>query len=122
MNRFECILCRTTPVPDTYSSERICGFKEDGSFNPDNWNCETLKAYREKAYELEDNYVRSIIRKNNGQSFITFVVDHDDKHIDFLCMGWYKNRGRTENLFMLSESEIKPVTRDDTLKLTILIE
>lgn len=118
MKKFECELCKNTQVPSHYGSERTCAFNEDGSFNPENWNCVTMMKLRKKIYDIVDNTSSAMVTLQRNEDQYLAVCNAYDKRdenyvpLDFLCIGWYKNRGRTESMFVLNDSVPVPITYD----------
>ncbi len=77
----------------------LCGFF-GGYFTSDNFNCATLNALRRLA--MIDPSVHIV---SNDQVSATIPLDGN-----FLVMGWYKRRGRTEYVGLLMEDDLSPAT------------
>jgi len=82
-----------------------CGF-DAGTFSRENWNCATINALRDiagntKQYD-EDQYYAFVRCAEFG---------------DFLYLSWYKNRGRTEHMWIVTYDEAPRLpTEQDCLK------
>lgn len=50
---YACPRCVADPQPPHFDRSRQCAFHEDGTFNPDNWNCATI-AYLLGAPDAQD--------------------------------------------------------------------
>jgi len=74
-----------------------CSFPS-GTFDPEGWNCATMS-------ELRDIAGRRGPTSSEDQHAATLPWDGD-----FLVLGWYKNRGRTEFAGILRESAMEPLT------------
>lgn len=89
---FRCPACIKQGWPDYFGSAPTCGWKEDGTFNPDNWNCETLVRLRMRAREMG-----TVVWMNDHN---LYVVPLERTHFD--DDGWavltsYKEHGATES-------------------------
>ena len=78
-----------------------CAF-ESGTFSPDNWDCGTMNALRERG-EKTRSYCED-------QSAALVPIFREGRYI---ILGWYKNRGKTEYAGVLDEEEIKPLSLED---------
>ena len=95
-----CDLCQTTPL---HAASR-CAFDEKGVFDPDNYLCGTIQSLRELAEE--EDYI-SIHPEVEQRVAVIPVPDYplcsdSEPQYDFVILGWYKSRGRTEQAFMMS--------------------
>lgn len=90
-----------------------CAF--DGSFS-DNWNCATLNAIRDICYEGQNPMPSGVdYQYVNDMKYATIKIDDvegdfvDDKRgrsIGLaLWVSWYKSRGRTDAMWILSDDE-----------------
>jgi hypothetical protein len=77
-------------------SNPTCAFVE-GTFSGDNWMCATMNGLRDM---VEESRVWS-----EDQS--AAIIPYDG---DFIVLGWYKNRGRTEFAGKLEERVMRPLT------------
>lgn len=86
-----CPLCKNTPNPHP---DQKCAFKEDGSFNPKNWRCESLTKL------LEDRRTETVY----GNDFSVDVITHpeDGKAI---ILTRYKRRGRTSQACLIGDDD-----------------
>ncbi len=93
-----CKLCETTPVPDYYGSPRECAFDTEGKFTNNNWNCVTMSRLRAL---VDDNWDK--ISSIDDEHAALFPLDIDC-HWSFLCLQWYKSRGKTSGAFVIDTS------------------
>ena len=71
-----------------------CAFKE-GVFDPSNWNCATANLIRDLMATVALRYL--------DQSQGLIVVDVDDIKAIGLYVTWYKRRGETEQMWLMSD-------------------
>lgn len=80
-----------------------CGFRANGRFTPDNWNCATLNSLRTAIEDHErwheDSYYWSGLIPNGGM----LVVAH------------YKNRGCTDGVYRVEDDKVRRATLDEVL-------
>lgn len=101
-----------------------CGF-ESGQFDPDNWMCATTKMIRRLADRSEGDAIPGIHFhvSDNEQRYSVIDLDKVKEFFDApgptpvsLYVGWYKNRGRTECMWLMFESEPpRPPTEQECL-------
>jgi hypothetical protein len=94
--------------PENFESEPECAFKTD-QFDSSNWNCQTMNELRELAEE------HAIYSNDQWAAIIPIPEPKNDEErgsrvADFIILGWYKHRGRTEAAYMLNESTLTPLT------------
>lgn len=77
-----------------------CGFRPNGRFISDNWNCATLNALRELG-EKQELY---------GNEDNAAIFPRPDGEAGFVVLCWYKSRGRTEQAFLLTSDGRSPLT------------
>jgi len=78
-----------------------CAF--DGEFK-DNWNCATLSAIRDLYDERnKENHEYIEFQYCDDQKYMTIKIDHLLNDALALWVTWYKSRGRTEAMWLLSE-------------------
>jgi|GEM_PF-5845348 len=96
--------------------DMICPFKDDGLFEL-NWNCGIINQIR-KLSELHGNY-RINYQYCDDQKYCSINID--DVDIDGICLwvSWYKNRGSTDAMFILSDCEPPRKPNYDDLKLIV---
>jgi len=92
----DCPRCQARTWPHAGDRPR-CSFP-DGVFDPDGWNCATMAELRTIAEEAGPTW-------SCDQHAATLPWDGE-----FLILGWYKNRGRTEYAGILSDSDVRPLT------------
>lgn len=94
--------------PDTFGSEPECAFKTE-VFDSSNWQCQTMNELRdltEKSATYNDDQWAAIIvipAPTNDEERAARVAD-------FIFLGWYKHRGRTEAAYMLDQTKMMPLT------------
>lgn len=104
-----------------------CAFPNGGEFDAANWNCATANAIRDlcsaPSYRSEPHPegVHHEYAVNDGcadQSYATIRtsdVDLKTTYADCLWVGWYKNRGRTEGMWLMGEGGPTLPTEADAL-------
>ena len=104
-----CGMCRERGKTWTGSDPR-CAF-ENGVFNPDNWDCATMNALRERAEELGTDF-----RDDMAAASIGYVPFESEDGAGYVVMTWYKDRGRTgQAIVMWDDEEPRPLTEEDAL-------
>ena len=86
---------------DWNGSDPICAFTE--SHSKENWNCETLNKIRDICYEGQKlpDYVDYQYCEDEKYATINISGIELDKSPLALWVSWYKNRGRTDALWLL---------------------
>ena len=84
-----------------------CAF-EGETFSSDNWNCWTLSILREKYWQFDDIH-------ESLDDYATLIPYTKKYENWFVFMGWYKSRGKTDQL--IDMATLKPVTLEFTEKL-----
>lgn len=80
----------------------VCAFIPNGSFD-DNWNCATLGGIRDICYEGNDHVHGVEYQYCDDYKYATIFTDFvDDVDAQALWACWYKNRGRTDAMWLLS--------------------
>lgn len=87
--------------PEDFGSEPECAFKTE-VFDSSNWQCATMNALRERAEGCDE-----------GSSNVAYCADQWAGIVpiskpeygpgcgDFIVLGWYKHRGRTEQAWVM---------------------
>jgi hypothetical protein len=99
-----------------YSDPIICAFEVSEWFCDDNWCCQTMKALRD-IFDREDPR-RPAVRHNDSWMGILPIPGSsgEGKHqCGFLCLGWYKNLGKTEVALVVAGTETEPLRRATAL-------
>lgn len=84
-------------------SAPVCAF--DGEFS-DNWNCATVNAIRDIVYEGGPPRTGVDYQYCDDQKYATVKVDEvefDEGRYLALWVSWYKNRGGTDAMWLLSK-------------------
>ena len=119
--KMTCELCKERGK-DWDGGDPECAF-EDGVFSPNNWNCATMNKLRELAEERETEYIETI----DDAYACSFEKYHyiDDQYLGvipykgiadipkFVVIGWYKNRGQTEEAVVFGDNGITTLTLND---------
>ena len=95
----------------------ICSFPNGGEFSRNGWNCATANAIRDltgqdKPHPAADH------RYCDDQHYSTIQIDEIDlpgNGAYALWVTWYKHRGRTDAMWLLSEDETRKPTEADAL-------
>lgn len=103
----DCARCKIRGKPVSFGSEPECAFPE-GVFSKSNWQCATMNELRNKV-EDGDEYLTLGSLRVNDQSAALLADDSGQ----YIVMSWYKNRGRTEGAWLMSETTIEPLTLKD---------
>lgn len=99
-----------------------CAF--DGTF-ADNWNCATLNALRDICYEGQDHMPLGVdYQYCSYQKYATVKIDgiEDSRGNGIglaLWVSWYKSRGRTEAVWILSEDAPPRIPTEEELEAVI---
>jgi hypothetical protein len=104
-----CTRCkaRTEADLESFASDPRCAFPENGPFTADNWNCVTANAIR----DICDDHPASKLQWQGDQNYATVQLgDYDDMELESgdslaLWVTWYKRRGKTSAMWILSEEE-----------------
>ena len=104
-----CELCQARGKAWEGSDPR-CGFLGDqGRFTPDNWSCATLGGLRDLVYEGAELPPGVHYQYCDDQKYATVNVsnvDVDGNSIGLtLWVSWYKNRGATDAVWLLSDGQ-----------------
>jgi len=102
--------CKKCGHKKTWDGDDInCPFQEADIFTDDNWNCGLIGDIRKlckKAMDGKDE--RLNYQCFEDQTYVTIRTYDIDENIELgLCLwvSWYKSRGRTEAMWILSEYE-----------------
>lgn len=93
-NELKCKYCTCNLRDEDFGSDRICGFNEDGTFNPDNWMCPLLIDL------FENNKERWL----GGDGYAVMVPVMEDPEWDItytLLLTRYKHRGTISSVNIL---------------------
>ena len=93
----KCKYCKTTPRD--WSENDIKCYKEYGN---DNWTCETLLQIRNLQYTENEKISYHFY---NDQNTLQIEVSDILNNGKWLWLTWYKHRGNTEQLWILSDRD-----------------
>ena len=111
----KCVACNNR-VKDWLRDDPVCAFTE-GAFSNANWNCKTLGLLRELFLSLDDKkYPEINVTFNDSENYATVNVSNVDYfHTDevakekeppvLLIVMWYKNRGATDQLYLMFDND-----------------
>lgn len=78
-----------------------CAF-ETGKFSLDNWCCCTLNLIRDLCYEGQELHPYINYQYCEDQKYAIINISYlNEVQGDALWISWYKNRGKTDNMFIL---------------------
>lgn len=92
----------------------ICSFPKGGEFDFNGWNCATANKIRDLTGQDEPSSYADY-RYCDDQNYSTIKIDQiEEINALALWVTWYKHRGRTEGMWLLSQNEIprKPTEAD----------
>lgn len=104
--RMKCAACSAPGYKNWNGDDPKCAF-ETGRFSTENWNCGTVAKLRRLAQDLtasheRGNNVPHPLWANDQNALLLPFYDGftstNDDIADFLFVGWYKSRGRTESV------------------------
>jgi hypothetical protein len=81
-------------------SDPRCAFREDGTFDPENWACASMLELREVAKRLEVH-----CRDDQAAASIGAVPFEGETYTGYIVMSWYKERGRTGRAVLMWDDE-----------------
>ncbi len=119
----KCLACQKR-VKTWNGSDPKCAF-ESSIFSSDNWNCETVSLIRRMIHKLIDtkNCVK-VQYTSSEQRFATVdisdinIVSEDEVQPICLYIGWYKDRGCTECMWLMFETQQpRAPTEEECLKI-----
>lgn len=102
-----CPMCKAR-IKDWNGSDPECSFPDGGQFNCEGWNCATANAIRDLCGEStdDDRAVGVDFQFCEDQKYVTIKIDHIDmpsgERWMALWVSWYKRRGQTEAMWLLS--------------------
>lgn len=100
----QCLLCKNNPHPKG-NDPRKCAF--DGTFQ-NNWNCGTINLIRELTFEGQPTIPGIEYHFCDEQKYATVRIsevenESGDRFGLALWLTWYKSRGSTEAMWILSD-------------------
>ena len=91
-----------------------CSFTEDGLFTGEGWNCATANLIREIVYEGQElPYWVNYQYCDDDKYAVINIDDLDDVPGLALWVAWYKNRGRTDAMWILDSYMTPRVPTED---------
>ena len=104
-----CAACRAPGYKSWNGDDPKCSFQDGAAFSPDGWNCGTANLIRDVAGDNTDycNGWRTIWWHEDQYYSAVFIGDIELPSGDAstLWVTWYKHRGRTDAVWLLSEYE-----------------
>jgi len=94
-----CSLCKSA-VKDWNGDDPKCGFL-GAAFERD-WNCATVGWFRERLFEGVDTWRFHRTRVDDQSYGTVCTIEVEDLDADTLWLGWYKERGSTDAMWLLS--------------------
>lgn len=108
--------------PEYFGDDPKCAFPGGGKFTPDNWQCKTADIIRDLVGEFPCAVERPevVVTTCGDQKVATITfpdgadLDHYDQFIPALVMTWYKRRGRTDTILLITDegTAIAPTAND----------
>lgn len=100
-----------------------CAFPNGGRFTSDNWMCATMDTVRdyceEQLYEDPADICDKIVRVED-QTAIFIPVEDEELSLENIAMAWYvswyKRRGNTEALLLLTDAGAELPTEQQVLR------
>ena len=108
--------CKKCNVKSHLNHNFTCPFK-DGEYFADNWNCGIISKIRALCdLAMEEVDKRLQYQFCEDQKYAT-IKTHEIKDMGLcLWVSWYKSRGRTEAMYILSENEPPKIPTFNDLK------
>jgi len=123
----KCKACNER-VKDWVGSDPKCAFEATSVFSEQNWNCATVSKIRMICYHASLNREKSLsgidFQRCGDQNYTTFNLHelynnasyNDIETPEALWVSWYKNRGRTEAMWLLfADSPPRSPTEEECL-------
>jgi hypothetical protein len=93
-------------LPNCTMAEIQCAFETE-IFSKDNWNCCTLDLIRDLCYEGQKLHPYINYQYCEDQKYAIFNISYlDEIDGDALWISWYKNRGKTDSIWILDSYNI----------------
>jgi len=99
----QCDMCRSRGKTWNGDDPK-CSFPRGGIFSADGWNCATSNGIRDLCGQ-DEKHPSSDYRYCDDQNYSTIKIDEVDLESGpamALWVSWYKRRGRTEAMWLLS--------------------
>lgn len=125
MSKYECKACKNRGKPWT-GSDPVCGFS-NGSFNTKNWMCATVANFNK--HVRQPDKIHSSVKITMCESEDCYATVNLE-NVDFceeedwirpicLIVMWYKDRGRTDQMWLMFENiPPRPPTERELLLIT----
>lgn len=101
-------------LPDCTMSEVQCAFRSE-IFSENNWCCCTLDLIRDLCYERKNSHHYINYQYCEDQKYATINISYINEVAgDTLWISWYKNRGKTDNMWILDSynNPTRPTEKD----------
>lgn len=104
-------MCEKCNCEKTWTgSDIICPFEKGEKFTSDNWNCGIIGEIRLLCdIDINNKDSRIYARFCDDQWYATIDISKVDIRGLCLFVSWYKNRGRTEAMWILDENNVPRV-------------
>jgi hypothetical protein len=119
-----CEHCGREWQPENYGNPRQCAF-EGKEFSGSNWNCGLVGAIRGEMYDNESEAHALRVRRDDQSHAALFVAvpGEDPAGCDgyslfgMIVANWYKDRGRTDELYWTTQFKNEPVKRTEAIQI-----
>jgi hypothetical protein len=111
-----CKMCRERGQAWSGSAPK-CAFTR-AKFSPDNWNCATLNKIRDLIHQDDESHrPAGIVVQYDEDRWYALITtgyancgddDIDSRVAGALYVEWYKHRGRTEQMWMMTDPPTRP--------------
>ena len=101
-NAQPCLSCRDRGK-SWAGSDPVCAFDLSESFN-DNYACATLLELRELLHKPNDLIKGSVFEGQHSVLVDLMFTEFPNRHVVGLYISWYKRRGSTEQIWLLSDN------------------
>lgn len=112
----ECAMCKKRGQTWPGDAPK-CSFPGGGPFIDDGWNCATANALRDLSGQ-DDPHPAADYRYCDDQNYSTIKIDEvelETGNAYALWLTWYKHRGRTEGMWILSGDAPRVPTEADAV-------
>lgn len=101
-----CVACKKRGDKIWDGDDPKCSFPSGGAFTAEGWNCATADYVRGLIGDVfgasHERVTKQWQNANWSATINIFDIELSSGHADSLWVAWYKNRGRTEAMWLLS--------------------